>query len=302
MHNIAIAIHGGAQNKPRSEFSEEKLPAFKSGLNEALTRGWELLSRGYSALDAVEESVRSLEDNPLFNAARGSDFTEQGDLEFDASIMWGKTLEAGTVAAVRLIKNPVSLARKVMENSNHILLAAKGAEDFAGKNNIETRPFDYFVSPEKMPQWRNSQNEKKLNRPNDTVGAVALDIDGNLAAACSTGGLQNQLGGRIGVSPSIGAGTYADIEVCAAVCTGDGELIIRGVYAHELYALIKYKNLSLHDAIEEVFLINSLSLKAQMDMIAIDPKGNIELKYNTLPMHRAYKKGNNPAYIAILEE
>lgn len=302
MGNFAIAIHGGAQNKDRRQFSEEKNSAYRDALEKALMKGWTSLSQGQSALDAVEQTVRSFEDDPLFNAAKGAVYNEKGEFEFDAAIMCGKTLRAGAVASVKNIKNPVSLARTVMEYSNHVFLCGSGAEEFARNKKIETRPFEYFVNSERKEEWQQAKAVEEGNVSRDTVGAVALDKDGNLAAASSTGGLTNKLSGRIGDSPIIGGGIYANNAVCAVACTGDGELIMRGVYAHEVYALLKYKKLDLEKALEEVFKINDNGLKAEMGIIAIDPRGRIKIRYNTLPMYRAFKINNDPSYIAVWEE
>lgn len=297
MENFAIVIHGGAQNKDPQTFSPEKNAAYKEALNEALTAGWQLLAEGRSALDAVERAVISLENSTLFNAGRGSVLNAKGDLEFDSAIMCGHTLNAGAVAGVKYVKNPVRLARAVMDYSEHVFLCGRGAEEFAGIHNIEFEDRDYFITPERVSEWKQGNKDKK--EAGDTVGAVALDKSGNLAAASSTGGLPGKLVGRVGDTPLIGCGTYANNETCAVACTGDGELIMRGVYAHEIHALIRYKKLSLNEALNEVFDYNTIHLKAEMGIIAIGPQCNIALKYNTLPMYRAFKKNDEPAYIAV---
>ncbi|MGE5440057.1 MAG: isoaspartyl peptidase/L-asparaginase family protein [Bacteroidota bacterium] len=302
--DFVIAVHGGAQNKDKNTFTPELEEAYKKGIEEALFTGWEVLNEDGTALDAVESSVRALEDNPIFNAGRGSAINRDGETEQDAAIMCGETLRAGSVAAIRLIKNPISLARKVMESTEHVMLAGTGAEEFARQMGLELRPAEYFITQEKLEERKKklAQENLKGTESKGTVGAVALDKKGNLAAATSTGGLTNKLKGRVGDSPIIGAGTYANNEACAVSCTGDGEFIIRGVFAHLLYALMKFKNMHLHEAIREVFRINGEYLKTEMGIIAIDRKANVELFYNTLPMYRGYRKNQEPAFLAIWED
>lgn len=302
--NFVIAVHGGAQNKDRNTFTPELEEAYKKGIEEAIYTGWQILNDGGSALDAVESAVRVLEDNPIFNAGRGSAINRDGETEQDAAIMCGETLKAGAVAAVRLVKNPVSLARKVMETTEHVMLSGTGAVEFARQMGLELRPAEYFVTQEKLEELKKklAQENLKDTESKGTVGAVALDKKCNLAAATSTGGLTNKLKGRVGDSPVIGAGTYANNEACAVSCTGDGEYIIRGVFAHLLYALMKLKNMPLHEAIREVFRINGEYLKTEMGIIAVDRKANVELFYNTLPMYRGYRKNQEPAFLAIWED
>lgn len=305
--DFVIAVHGGAQNKDRNTFTPELEEAYKKGIEEALFTGWEVLSEDGSALDAVESAVRALEDNPIFNAGRGSAINRDGQTEQDAAIMCGETLKAGSVAAVRLVKNPVSLARKVMETTEHVMLTGTGAEEFAREMGLEFRPAEYFITQEKLEELkkkvaRENQDNLKNAGSKGTVGAVALDKKGNLAAATSTGGLTNKLKGRVGDSPIIGAGTYANNDACAVSCTGDGEYIIRGVFAHLVYTLMKFKNMSLHEAVREVFRINGEYLKTEMGIIAVDRKADVELFYNTLPMYRGYRKNQEPAFLAIWED
>lgn len=307
--NFIIAVHGGAQNKDKNTFTPELEEAYKRGIEEALYTGWEILNDDGSALDAVEGAVRVLEDNPIFNAGRGSAINRDGETEQDAAIMCGETLKAGAAAAVRFVKNPVSLARKIMETTEHVMLAGEGAREFAKKAGLEFRPAEYFITQEKLEELKKklseeNQAQEKLNETGSkgTVGAVALDKKGNLAAATSTGGLTNKLKGRVGDSPIIGAGTYANNDACAVSCTGDGEFIIRGVFAHLIYALIKFKGLSLHEAMREVFRINGEYLKTEMGIIAVDKKADVELFYNTLPMYRGYRKNQEAAFLAIWED
>ncbi|MGE5432169.1 MAG: isoaspartyl peptidase/L-asparaginase family protein [Syntrophomonadaceae bacterium] len=301
--NFVIAVHGGAQNKDKNTFTPELEEAYKRGIEEALYTGWEILNNDGAALDAVESAVRVLEDNPIFNAGRGSAINRDGETEQDAAIMCGETLKAGAVAAIRLVKNPVSLARKIMESTEHVMLTGAGAEEFAKQAGLEFRPPEYFITQEKLEELKKNLHHENIKNPGsrDTVGAVALDKKGSLAAATSTGGLTNKLKGRVGDSPIIGAGTYANNNACAVSCTGDGEYIIRGVFAHLLYALMEFKNLSLHEAIREVFRINGEYLKTEMGIIAVDKNANAELFYNTLPMYRGYRKNQEPGFLAIWE-
>lgn len=229
----AIAIHGGAENKNREEISESKQAAYEQGLENALMAGWRILHGGGSAVAAVEAAVRSMENNPLFNAARGGSLSQDKSNEFDAAIMDGKTMQAGAVAGVKHVKHPITLAKTIMQQSKHVLLCATGAEKFAREHNLELKADPYFKTEEKEKALKEAQKEE-ATFGNDTVGAVALDKEGNLAAATSTGGLVNQYPGRVGDSPIIGSGTYANNEVCAISCTGDGEGIMRANVAHEV--------------------------------------------------------------------
>ncbi|HEX2866486.1 MAG TPA: isoaspartyl peptidase/L-asparaginase [Ignavibacteriales bacterium] len=297
-----IAVHGGAQNKDKNTFTPELEEAYKKGIEEALYTGWEVLNDDGTALDAVESAVRVLEDNPIFNAGRGSAINRDGETEQDAAIMCGETLRAGAVAAVRLVKNPVSLARKIMETTEHVMLSGDGALEFARQRGLELREAEYFITQEKLEELRKIVSRENFSGSRDTVGAVALDKKGNLAAATSTGGLTNKFKGRVGDSPIIGAGTYANNDACAVSCTGDGEFIIRGVFAHLIYALMKLKGMSLHDAAGEVFRINGEYLKTEMGIIAVGKNAEVEMFYNTLPMYRGYRKNQDPAFLAIWED
>src|SRR5213596_3270316 len=254
---IGLAIHGGAGTIERSKMTPEKESEYRAGLERALSAGYEILKRGGSSVDATEAAVRVLEDDPHFNAGKGSVFTSAGTNEMDASIMDGKTLKAGAVASVKHVKNPVSLARLVMEKSPHVMLDCAGAEAFAKENGIELVDEKYFFTQER---WDALQKIKEAEKQggvggkkffiseedrHGTVGAVALDKDGNLAAATSTGGMANKLPGRIGDTPVIGAGTYANNQTCAVSCTGDGEFFIRAVTGHDLSAFMEYGGLNL---------------------------------------------------------
>lgn len=294
MSKPALAIHGGAGTILRSEMSPEKEAEYLAGLQYALDAGWQILNRGGSALDAVEAAVASLEDFPLFNAGRGSVFTHDGKNEMDASIMDGNNLKAGAVAAVKNVKNPVKLARLVMERTEHVLLAAEGANEFAREIGVEFAPDEYFFTEhrwqqllkakeENLIQLDHSDNRKSLG----TVGAVGCDSLGNVAAATSTGGMTNKKFGRVGDSPIIGAGTYADNATCAVSCTGHGEFFMLQVTAKDVANRMKYKGLSLEAAAKET--IEELTkIGGEGGLIAVDSSGNITLPFNSDGMYRGY--------------
>jgi beta-aspartyl-peptidase (threonine type) len=297
-HTIAIAIHGGAGVILREHLSIEKEKAYQQALTETVRAAYTLLKKGASALDAVELAVKLMEDSPLFNAGRGSVFNVAGKHEMDAAIMSGSDLAAGAVALVSRVKNPVTLARAVMEKSNHVLLAADGAEEFAAKAGVELVSEDYFYDEFRFRQWEKTKatsatkldhdvsvNEKKFG----TVGAVALDLNGNLAAATSTGGMTNKMKGRIGDSPLIGAGTYANNQTCAVSCTGHGELFIKQVVAYDIHCLMHYKGMSLAQACHTVVNDKLVKVKAEGGLIAVDGSGNIAMPFNTPGMYRAMK-------------
>jgi beta-aspartyl-peptidase (threonine type) len=262
------------------------------------------------AIDAVEAVVKQLEDNPLFNAGRGSVFTHEGRNEMDASIMEGKTLMAGAISGVYNVKNPITLARTVMESSEHVFLSGGGAVDFAKKMGIPLESDDYFFVQYRYDQLQKARendeiildhtivknnNEKKFG----TVGAVALDAYGNLAAATSTGGMTNKQHGRIGDSPIIGAGTYANNKTCAVSCTGHGEYFMRSVVAYDISCLMEYKGLSLKQACDFVIHDKLLKLGGEGGLVAVDHEGNIEMPFNTEGMYRAGKHGESDLIIGI---
>ncbi|MBX7046221.1 MAG: isoaspartyl peptidase/L-asparaginase [Ignavibacteria bacterium] len=276
---------------------------YKQALEASLTIGWEILRSGGSALDAVEACVVEMELNPLFNAGRGSVFTNEGTIEMDASIMNGANLMAGAVAAVKNIKQPIKLARAVMEKSDFVILTGKGAEEFAKQNNIEFAPDEYFFTQRRFDQLQKAKASGKsfLDHTTDfagnkkkfgTVGAAALDSNGNLAAATSTGGMTNKMFGRIGDTAIIGAGTYAENDVAAVSCTGDGEFFIRQSVAYDLIALMKYRELSLKEAAEYAIFNNLNSIKGEGGLIAVDSEGNIEMVFNSEGMYRACVSSN----------
>ncbi len=302
MQKISIAIHGGAGTILRSEMSEEKEVAYKEALQEALDAGYTVLEKGGTALDAVEQAVISLENCPLFNAAKGAVFNALGGHEMDASIMEGKTKLAGAVCGVHNIKNPVALARQVMQQTEHVLLMGEGAMDFAATIGFPFIDDDYFYDDYRYNQWLKIKDSEKFQLDHSdikdkkfgTVGAVALDIQGNIAAATSTGGMTNKKFGRVGDSPIIGAGTYANNLTCAVSCTGSGEYFLRGVVAYDVSCLMEYKGMSLEDACNEVIHHRLQSIGGDGGLIAADANGNITLAFNTEGMYRAAK--NNSGY------
>lgn len=316
MKQFAIAIHGGAGAIPRSGMGPEKEKDFNKGLEEALLAGDKILSSGGNALDAVEAAVNKLEDNPLFNAGRGAVFTNSGANEMDASIMDGKNLMAGAVTGVKNVKNPISLAKAVMENSEHVFLSGLGAMEFAEKMKLEFAPDEYFFVQERYDQLLHAKefdqvvldhgiikgNEGTPNSKKGTVGAVALDIYGNIAAATSTGGMTNKKFGRVGDSPIIGAGTYANNNTCAISCTGHGEFFIRSVVAYDISCLMEYKGLSLKQACDIVVYQKLVKIGGEGGLIAIDAKGNIEMPFNSEGMYRAMRKSGGKSFTGIYKE
>jgi L-asparaginase / beta-aspartyl-peptidase len=308
---IGFAIHGGAGTIERSTMTPEKEREYRAGLERALTAGYEILKRGGSSLDATEAAVRVLENDPLFNAGRGSVFTSAGTNEMDASIMDGKTLKAGAVGSVRHIKNPINLARLVMEKSPHVMLDCAGAEAFAKANGMELVDQKYFFTQQRWDALQKMKAAEK-NRGSGagksflitdqdrhgTVGAVALDKNGNLAAATSTGGTTNKMPGRIGDTPVIGAGTYADNQTCAVSCTGDGEYFIRVAAAHEVSALIEHRGMKLQEAAQTA-LDTVKQLGGTGGLIAIDNNGEIAMPFNTDGMYRGYIDPNGKFVVEI---
>lgn len=283
-----MLVHGGAGTIERSTMTPEKETAYRAGLEKALKAGYSILERGGSSLDAVEAAILVLEDNSLFNAGKGAVFTHQGTNELDSSIMEGNTLAAGAVAGVRRVRNPISLARMVMEKSPHVMLAGGGAEAFAEKMGVTLVDPKYFYTDER---WQALQKVKASPTPatdkdrHGTVGAVALDRAGNLAAGTSTGGTTNKQFGRVGDSPIIGAGTYANNQTCAISCTGDGEYFIRAAVAHTVSDLMQYKGMPVQEAAETA-LENAKELGGTGGLIALDKNGNWAMPFNTSGMYR----------------
>lgn len=297
-----IAIHGGAGTILKSKMTAEKESAYRIALENALLSGNEILLKNGSALDAVISAVRIMEDNPLFNAGKGSVFTNDGSHKMDASVMNGKTLNAGCVTAVSNIKNPVLLAKVIMDESDFVFLSGKGAEDFAFLKCLQFENDEYFYTELRFQQYQNALKNGKHaldhsgieDKKFGTVGAVAIDYEGNLAAATSTGGMTNTKFGRIGDSPVIGAGTYADNNTCAVSCTGDGEYFIRTVAAYDVCAMMSYGNLSLKEACNAVIHKKLPSVGGEGGLIAIDKNCNIEMVFNSDGMYRAcIKEGKN---------
>lgn len=293
----SIAIHGGAGTLVKGSMTPEKELIYKTVLDTALENGYAILEKGGSARDAVEVSVRVLEDSPLFNAGKGSVFTNEGTHEMDAAIMDGKSLAAGAVSLITGIKNPISLARAVMEKSDHVFLAGEGAMRFAKSLNYKLQTPEYFYDELRYQQWQALKDSDKFELDHSvkkdskfgTVGAVACDMDGNVAAATSTGGMTNKRWGRVGDSPIIGAGNYANNETCAVSCTGSGEFFIRGVVAYDVSCLMEYKGMSVEDAASEVINKRILKIGGDGGLIAVDAKGNIAMIFNTEGMYRASK-------------
>lgn len=308
MSDFIIAIHGGAENKGRDEIGPEKDAAYRKGLENALQAGWEILNEGGTALDAVEAAVKSMENCYLFNAGKGGAFDEEKNNAFDAAIMDGQTLEVGGIATVTNIKNPICLAKKVLKESEHVLLAAEGAQEFARNKGLEFRPEEYFKTHQQEEEYLKAMKEKAKKEPNkaiimkDTVGAVALDKHGNLAAATSTGGLAGQHKGRIGDSPIVGAGFYANNETCAVSCTGDGEGILKSNVAFNVHALMKYKSMGLHDAAVQACHDYKEKITGDRNLVAIDRDGTIVFQFETELMFRGHRKNDDPAYVAVWKE
>jgi len=308
MSKISLVIHGGAGTILRSVMTPDLEKAYLLALQEALEVGYGLLENGGSSLEAVKAAVMSLEDCILFNAGKGSVFAKDGSQEMDASIMEGKTLMAGAVAAVRNIRNPVELAYTVMTKSPHVMLNGKGAYNFAILNGIKTEPDDYFFSQFRYDQWKQMQdsNEAALDhnvslaeKKFGTVGAAAVDMHGNIAAATSTGGMTNKQFGRVGDSPIIGAGTYANNKTCAISCTGHGEPFIRAVTAYDVSCLMEYKGLSLEKAMNVVMHDKLIKMEGEGGMIGVDAKGNTAMVFNSEGMYRGMKNSSGENIIAI---
>lgn len=304
---FGLAIHGGAGTLPRAEAAEEKLQHYRSGLNAALAAGFAVLDSGGSSLEAVSRAVTALEDDPLFNAGRGAVFTLEGRNELDASIMDGGSLKAGAVCGVTHVKNPVALARAVMEHSEHVMLAGAGAEEFALSRGFVLVPQSYFYTEERWKQLeRIRSGDKGLSALTishvGTVGAVALDSRGQLAAATSTGGMTGKRFQRIGDSPIIGAGTYADNRSCAISATGHGEVFIRAAVAHDICARMRFGGRDLETAVREVVLEELPALQGEGGVIAIDAQGAIVMEFNSEGMFRASRRQGEAPHVAIYRQ
>ena len=285
----------------------DKEQAYRNALQNSIDIGYQLLEQGKTAIEAVEKAVSKLEDSPLFNAGKGSVFTADGTHEMDASIMDGKTLKAGAVSSITGIRNPIQLSRLVMEKSEHVFMTSKGAEEFARLMKCEFRKPDYFFDEFRHQQWLEIKDTdqfildhgQKKEEKFGTVGAVALDNFGNLAAATSTGGMTNKRYGRVGDSPIIGAGNYANNDTCAVSCTGSGEAFIRTVAAYDVSCLMEYKGMSLAEACREVVHQRLPRIGGDGGLIALDSSGNIVMDCNTGGMYRAQKKSNGLNEVSI---
>ena len=300
---ISIAIHGGAGVITRSSMSAGDEAAYRADLGRALDAGYEVLEAGGDSLDAVTAAVRILEDSPLFNAGRGAVFNHEGINELDASIMDGRTLKAGAVAGVRHVRNPVELARRVMDRSPHVLLSGAGAEEFALEQGLELVPRSYFFTERRWQQLERARAGDKLSPAAigyfGTVGAVALDRHGNLAAATSTGGMTNKRWGRVGDSPLVGAGTYADNASCAVSATGSGEYFIRSVLAHEISALMKYRGLPVEEAARQAVHGRLKDIGGEGGVIVVDREGNVAMQFNSEGMFRGARDSRGRRQIDI---
>ncbi len=298
-----LVIHGGAGGPPKGAYSPEKEQQYRDKMTEALKAGAAILQNNGSSLDAVEAAIRILEDSPLFNAGKGAVLDDQGKAEMDASIMDGKTLMAGAVAGVMTIKNPISAARRVMTNSPHVLLIGGGAEKFAKEQKLEIVDPSYFITQERQDQWKKAKQKadsasREVKKPG-TVGAVALDQAGNLAAGTSTGGMMMKKYGRVGDSPIIGAGTYANNKTCAISCTGHGEFFIRNVVAYDVSARMEYRGESLEEAANAEIMQKLREQGADGGLIGLDKNGNITMPFNTNAMFRGYIKSDGTVSVAI---
>ena len=313
MQKHTIVIHGGAGTIVKEDMTPELEAQYLKGLQGALDAGYAVLKEGGSAVNAVKAAIVILEDNLLFNAGRGSVFTKKGVQEMDAAIMDGTDLSAGAVAGVRNVRNPIELATEVMRNSNHVFLSGKGSNDFAIKQGIKLEPDEYFFSQFRYDQWkaiRDSDNysldhthsdidELMKDKKFGTVGAVACDVNGNIAAGTSTGGMTNKKYGRIGDSPLIGAGTYANNKTCAISCTGHGEIFIRAVAAYDVSALMEYKGEPLDKACDEVVNHRLHNMGGEGGLIAVDCQGNASMVFNSAGMYRGVKSSDGTNEVAI---
>ncbi|WP_456460892.1 isoaspartyl peptidase/L-asparaginase family protein [Lutibacter sp.] len=316
-NSFAIVIHGGAGGIKREYFTKEQQEAYAQKLHEALDAGYKVLENGGISLNAIEAAINVMEDSPLFNAGKGAVYNSEGNQEMDAAIMDGKTLNAGAVAGVNHIKNPILAARIVMDSSKHVLLSGKGAEIMAKKYGIEMVDSSYFFTQKRLNQLRKIQGKEKTQLDHTaflikneliddhkygTVGAVAIDKNGNIAAGTSTGGMTNKKFGRIGDVPLIGAGTYANNLTCGISATGTGEYFIRTVASHDVSSLIQYKNLSPKEALHTVLFDKIGKLGGEGGMILIDKNGDVYWDFNSTGMFRGYKKSTGESKVAMFEQ
>lgn len=315
---FAIVIHGGAGTILKANMTPEREAAYKAKLEEAIMVGHNILKNGGTSMEAVTKTINVMEDSPLFNAGKGAVFTNAETNELDASVMDGKTLNAGAIAGVTNVKYPIDLARAVMDNSEHVMLAGKGAESFAEEQGLELVDPSYFFTEGRFNSLQKIKDREKTELDHDakaayfdtdlkdykfgTVGCAALDKNGNLAAGTSTGGMTNKRWGRIGDAPIIGAGTYANNENCAVSSTGWGEYFIRAMVAHDISALMEYKGLSLKEAARIVIQEKVANLGGDGGIVAVDKDGNITMEFNTAGMYRASIKSNEELKIGIYKE
>ncbi len=316
MATVSLAIHGGAGTILKEDMTPELEMAYQKGLKEALDNGYKVLENGGTAVGAVSVAVSFLEDNILFNAGRGSVFTKKGNHEMDAAIMDGIDRSAGAVAGVEKVHSPIQLATEIMRKSNHVFLSGSGALDFAINHGMDIEPDDYFFSQFRYDQWKQMRDsdiyaldhsqmqveQLMKDKKFGTVGAVACDANGNIAAATSTGGMTNKQYGRIGDTPVIGSGTYANNKTCAISCTGHGEPFIRAVAAYDVSCLMEYKNMSLYDAMNEVVNKKLVAINGEGGMIGVDAAGNIVMLFNSAGMYRAAKSSNGIELIKIYKD
>ena len=313
MGKFTLVIHGGAGTILKADMTPELEAAYLDGLGAALNAGYAILEQNGTAVNAVKAAVAVLEDNVLFNAGCGSVFTKKGVHEMDAAIMDGKNLAAGAVAGVRNVRNPVELATAVMLHSNHVFLSAEGASDFALKQGVKLEPDEYFFSQFRYDQWKavmDSDNytldhsherleELMKDKKFGTVGAAACDQQGNIAAATSTGGMTNKRYGRIGDTPIIGSGTYANNDTCAISCTGHGEIFIRAVAAYDVSAMMEYKDYTLQQAMDEVVNKKLVKIEGEGGMIGVDAKGNFAMLFNSAGMYRGVRSSDGTHEVAV---
>ena len=314
--SFGIVIHGGAGTILKENMTKEKEKEYRHALSEAIRIGYDVLKNGGTSKDAVEKTINYMEDSPLFNAGKGGVLTSEGTIELDASFMDGKTLNAGAVSGVKKVKNPISAAIKVMEESPHVMLSGQGADIFSQIHNLETVDQDYFFTERRINGLKRVQNAEKLkgvyktqnersfleNQRYGTVGCVALDKSGNLAAGTSTGGMTNKKWNRIGDAPIIGAGTYANNLTCAISATGWGEFFIRAVVAHDISAIMEYKGLSIQKAAYEVIHNKVGALGGNGGIIGIDNNGNIAMEMNTSGMYRAHMNQEGKLDVKIYKD
>lgn len=303
-----LAIHGGCGDVIKENFTPEQEEAYLAALKTALQAGETLLKAGKSSMDAVEEAIRLMEDSPLFNAGKGSVFTHEGKHEMDASIMDGATLEAGAVAGMFQVQNPILAARAVKDHSTHVLLSGQGAETFAGEQSLRQAEQDYFYNEQRWQQYQKAlANDQQFmdhasgDEKHGTVGAVALDQAGNLASGSSTGGITNKKHGRIGDSPIIGAGIYANNQTCAVSCTGEGEYFMRQVTAHTVANLMEYRQESLANAANKA-LEKVGAIGGQGGIVAVDRSGNVAMPFITQGMYRGMVSNKSAPFTSMFRE